>query len=123
MIQFCHNRKYIETKVDFRGDCFSTINPHGGVTIAMESIEPWFFKTLEVGTSFEKKVGKARCSLDDNYNKKTGRELALSRMKMTTLTVIRAGEFTLLEDKNGGLYSLILNTKGTRVYFTEYEND
>jgi hypothetical protein len=104
------------------------IAPRGGVTLAMEQIEAWYFDTLEMGTFFEKSIGKARCSRDDNYCKKVGRDLAVERMKPTKLTVIASivspvdnKKIVVLKDaKDNSLYYLKKVTGNNRVYLDEY---
>jgi hypothetical protein len=72
-------------------------------------------------------VGKARCSNSENYNKKTGRELATSRMKPTYLTVEYIiegpkGFILSLSDKTGNQYILEKsNVEGANVRFVDYE--
>lgn len=89
--------------------------PRGGTTIAIESLKPWFHKTLVLGEKITKQIGKARCSEQDNYNKKTGRELAKSRMTKVVLTVVNIdGEHITLEDENKSRYEF----KGS--YFVGY---
>lgn len=105
-IQFCHSRKEILSVPYFQ----SSTLPRGGETIAMEFLESWFVKELKVGNFFTKLVGKARCSDEDNYNKKIGRELAVSRMKKTVLTVTGIeSEVIVLQDTDKNIYVL----KGT----------
>lgn len=112
MIQFVHNRKYENGLIK---------SAKGGTTIAMEPIQAWFFDTLQIGDFFEKKVGIARCSLEDNYCKKTGRDLAVSRLKPTRLTVIRQlGNGIVVEDKNGALY--YLRKVNSKVFFEGFDD-
>lgn len=121
MIQFCHNRKY-DTFLGHDGYTLDgVISPRGGTTVAMEVPELWFVNTLKVGDFFEKRVGTARCSDDDNYSKKIGRDLAVSRMKQTRLTVVTVvSDIVILEDKSGALFGL---RKGKNaVHFVEYDN-
>jgi hypothetical protein len=81
-IQFLHDRAY-----DEHGDI---LYPKGGNTIVMEKIT---FEEFEAATpcleepEFRLRVGIARCSKKENYNKKVGRELAKSRMKHYNLFV------------------------------------
>lgn len=125
-IQFCHKRKTI-LKPKIPG-CMPVefLSARVGMTVAMEEVQAWFFETLEPGTFFEKRVGFARCSDEDNYCKKTGREFALSRLKATRLTVLTVhGKGTkehvvVLKDKDGGLYHLTKYGDTQRVYFEEY---
>jgi hypothetical protein len=102
------------------------VAPKGGETIAMEAIEPWHLDQFEVGNFFTKKVGVARCSDEDNYNKKVGRELALSRMKDTVLTVIDFKDYgemklAVLEDNKGKQYIVEKRPNFKRVHFVSYE--
>ena len=98
------------------------VNARGGTTLAIEPLQGWHVKTLEVGTFFEKLVGKARCSEDDNYCKKIGRDLAQSRMKPTKLTVLdvkesHEGRLILLEDgRDGAKYYFVKYADADRVY-------
>lgn len=125
MIQFCHVRKY---KVGCKNskNYGAELSSHGGLTIAMEEIQPWLIEQLEIGNFIERKVGKARCSDEDNYNKKIGRELSLSRMKATKLTVVSVNgvgtdhEILVLKDPDNATYLLSKYKNATRVYFEEY---
>ena len=117
MIQFKHERKYNK---------IGELTSKGGETIAFDSIQPWFFDTLEEGIFFERLVGKARCSNEENFSRKIGRDLARSRMKNTKLTVLKVERtggthFAVLSDSKGGLYGL--ERKKDRVYFVEYCNE
>lgn len=127
-ICYYHKRHYEDNYYPCPGGVTygSTPAPTGGETIAMEEIQPWFFETLEQGNSFEKKVGKARCSDEDNYCKKTGREYAASRLKTTKLHVIgvhgkgTSEHVVVLMDDCGDTYHLIKYANSTRVYLSEY---
>lgn len=93
------------------------VDPRGGQTIAIESLKQWVVKTLVVGDFFTRQIGKARCSDEDNYNKKTGRELAKSRMRAVILTVVEIdGENLVLEDEQKNRYTF----KGS--YFVGYND-
>ena len=80
---FTHNRNGIV------GNDFSlSLDPRGGLTVAIEAPHTEVIKQIQVGESFDQKVGIAKCSTEDNYNKKIGRELAVSRMKSTNLKCV-----------------------------------
>lgn len=98
------------------------LNPRGGTTLAMQQIEPWYFDTLEPGTFFELSIGKAKCSVKDNYCKKTGRDLALERMKPRRVTVLDViyGIVILKDEKDNSVYHMVKNEKSTRVYLDQY---
>lgn len=132
MIQYCHKRKYENGsgKVFQLGDKLYSeygmlqISSKGGETVALEVIEPWFFDSLTVNDFFEKKVGFARCSDDDNYCKKTGREFSTSRMKSVRLVVkqiLTNGEekLLILMDANNNLYTL-QKINGYKVRFIDW---
>lgn len=105
-ILYCHNREH-KLVEEFPSYEVLTVNPRGGTTVAMEVIPSWLLDTLAQGDTIIRKVGIARCSKDDNYNKKTGRELALSRMKTKTLTVINlATETILVEDEDDNIFEI-----------------
>lgn len=124
---YCHNRNSYQTNPrsiyvprgwdsDYpshtRIECDTEVNPRGGSTVAMESIPSWLLDTIQQGDTIVRKVGIARCSKDDNYNKKKGREIAHSRLKQVTLTVVNlvrfAGSYTVVffEDENGNLFEV-----------------
>jgi hypothetical protein len=118
MIQYNHKRKNTNE--------FSPVDPKGGETIALEVPATWFLETLQPGDFFEKKVGKARCSDDDNYNKKTGRELATSRMKTVRLTcghnkLYGEDRIVILIDPTGHQYVLKTSGKHYAPHFIDYE--
>ena len=124
-IQFNHKRKeeaYLpEGSYTFDGRLAS----RGGQTIALEVPPPWFIETLQSLDFFTKSVGKARCSDEENYNKKTGRELAKSRMKPTVLTVLSNQDFggvriLVLEDMNKNKYILEKRVGNKQVHFIGY---
>lgn len=124
-IQFHHKRNYEPVITD---DMLLKIevHPRGGQTIAMESLQTWFVESLKVGDTFDKRVGKARCSMDDNFNKKTGRELAESRMKLNKFTVVSSnvfGKTTIirLEDSNKNSYTLCSKAGSKIAHLVEYE--
>lgn len=101
-VQFSHRRNNTVSK-----DFTLEINPRGGVTSALEIPQSWLLAGLELGESFDKKTGIAICSTEDNYNKKTGRELASSRMKATKLTCIE-----IHEDDDGSHKIALADGKG-----------
>lgn len=118
-IIYCHNREFVggSGRTFQLGDKLYSefgvveINPRGGSTVAMESIPSWLLGTLSQGLSIVRKVGIARCSTDDNYNKKTGRELAAARLKTTTLTVVNIVKIenrvtVFFEDEAGNLFEV-----------------
>lgn len=87
-MQFFHYRIPTYKKDPFGFSIYQNgISAKGGQTIAMEELKSWFVNALSEGEFFTKKVGKSRCSDKENYNKKIGRELSLSRAKIITLTV------------------------------------
>ncbi len=112
-IVYSHNRNYIIPplpKTEYGSEA-TEIDPRGGSTVAMESIQSWLLDTIEVGSTIERKVGIARCSEDDNYCKKTGRELAHSRLKTTLLKVVNKVTIgpnvtVFFEDKNKNLFEV-----------------
>lgn len=125
-IQYCHVRKF---KPEFNLMNFtyeSKLEARGGETIAMQEVQVWFAQQLKPGDFFTKSVGKARCSDDENYNKKTGRDIATSRMKAVTLTVISNEDFggvrrLVLTDTSGNAYLLEKRINHNKVHFVGYE--
>ena len=113
-IIYCHNRNIDPAVGVMRSDdaqYFGTINPRGGSTVAMESIPSWLLDTIEQGSSIVRKVGIARCSEDDNYDRKKGREIAESRLKQVTLTVVNIVKIgpavtVFFEDENDNLFEV-----------------
>ena len=111
---YCHNREnYSVVRPDLAGELFTEtdVSPRGGSTVAMESIPSWLLDTIEQGSSIVRKVGIARCSKDDNYNKKKGREIAESRLKQVTLTVVNIVKIgpavtVFFEDENDNLFEV-----------------
>lgn len=109
-IVYCHNRFLENYYTDLLEGDFRP-SARGGTTVAMEVVSSWLLDTLAQGDTIVRKVGIARCSEDDNYCKKTGRELALSRMKTTTLTAVNIvkhdGRTTVfLEDDKDNMFEL-----------------
>lgn len=127
-IQFCHVRKFIP-KFDLETFSYlSVLDARGGETIAMEEVPAWLLGKVETGDFFTKKVGKARCSDKENYNKKVGRQLAESRMKPTVLTVLSNQDFRgvkvlILTDDQNNLYQLEQEIGQTKVRFIGYNNE
>lgn len=120
-IHYFHNRKYDKTdKWCYR------VSPRGGQTIALEVVEPWLFQQLKLGDTLEKRIGKAVCSTDDNYNKKMGRDLAVSRLKLTKLEVTAVinrdtdREIVTLRDAEGSLYYLRKHKE--QIHFEDYNH-
>jgi hypothetical protein len=102
------------------------ICPSGGQTIAMEEIAPWLLDTLKSLDFLTRRIGVARCSHEDNYNKKTGRELAESRMKPIVLTVLSNEDYgsnriLVLKDDKGKVYTLEKRFNANSVHFISYE--
>lgn len=108
-IVYSHNRLYKQHYDSFNDYFYDEILPKGGITIAIEAIPSYLLDTLKYGDTIVKKVGVARCSTEDNFCKKTGRELAESRLKSTTLTVrtVLKDEgfcYVVFEDENGNVF-------------------
>lgn len=133
-IVYCHERN-MEMKVTGQSPTDNQtlygeiiIAPKGGTTAAIESIQSWVINTLEPGMTIQRKVGLAKCSDEDNYNKKIGRDLAQSRMKLTTLTVIKRieiGDFTsvIFEDDNKNLFEFKATSDQYCARFTRILNE
>jgi hypothetical protein len=132
MIQYCHARKYQQIKVPKQlaelytffdaGSEMTVVAPRGGYTVAMEVFPGWVFDTLNLHTFFEKKVGIARCSDEDNFCKANGRSLASSRLKATKLTVIlKSDDRVILADDNNNKYTL-KKTEHGNIRFVEFHN-
>jgi hypothetical protein len=108
-VVYCHNRE-VNQEIAKLGTI--VVEPKGGSTVAMEAIPSWLLDNLQQGDSIVRKIGIARCSEDDNYCKKTGRELAFSRLKQKTLTVINLVKFAptytivFFEDEDGNLFEV-----------------
>lgn len=111
---YSHNRKFESEKC---WDCYNdtpgavTMNPKGGTTVAMEVIQSWLLDTIQQGDTIVRKVGIAKCSDDDNFCRKTGREIAQSRLKQTTLTAInivkvRETVIVFFEDQSGNMFEV-----------------
>jgi len=67
-------------------DEFNAILPKGGLTVAVEGMnyeifQQSFFNLLNKDFTLTVKIGFAICSDKDSFVKKTGRELALSRLE------------------------------------------
>jgi hypothetical protein len=131
-IQYCHIRKFNEVVVkhpDLIGILeLDELSAKGGKTIAMESIPLWFAKDLKTGDFFTKSVGKARCSDEENYNKKTGRELSQSRMKPMVFTVmvnegVPDNGHLVLRDKAGCIYIFEKKPGSQYLHFIEYDHE
>lgn len=103
-ITFCHYRFY---KVN--------------ETVAIVSIQPWFFEALKPGDFFERKLGIAKCNPEDNFCKKTGREIAIKNMKNTKLTVESIYQdikekLIVMKDDSGRRYNFIKYPKASSVF-------
>ena len=125
-IQYCHSRKYVPEFDLETLKCEMILSATGGETIAMQEIQAWFAEQLQPGDFFTKSIGTARCSDDENYNKKTGRDIAKSRMKATTLTVISNKDFghirnLLLKDDKGNIYHLLKRATHANLHFVGYK--
>ncbi len=126
MIQYNHKRN-LEVFLGHDGYTLDgRVSPTGGETIALEIPEVWFLEALKPGEFFDRRVGKARCSDDDNYIKKAGRELAESRMKPRRLTCIGNQQFkterlVVLQDAQENLYTLRVRENCKNAHFIDYE--
>lgn len=126
-IQFCHVRRYENDNscecCGYRGE--SQLLATGGKTIAIEELSKWFLLSLQEGDFFEKKVGKAICSNEDNYNKKIGAELSSKRMKLTKLQVSKIikvnNAIVHLSDTEGNIYTFVTVGGSERARFINYK--
>lgn len=127
-MQFFHYRKPTYKKDPLGFSVYQDgVSAKGGQTIVMEELKSWFVNALSEGEFFTKKVGKARCSDKENYNKKIGRELALSRAKVITLTVqkvlvLSQSKEIQLTDNEGNKYYVqaVLNDNQGNARFISY---
>lgn len=109
-IVYAHNREFEQSVHPTEGDIL-VVSAKGGRTVAMEVIPSWLLDYLQQGDTIVRKVGIARCSLEDNFCKKTGRDIAQSRLKITTLKVVnivKISTFTTVffEDENKNLFEV-----------------
>lgn len=88
----------------------------GGATIAV-NIDSVDLSKLDIDTLVDSiQVGMSVCSGKDSFNKKIGRELAVSRLKPTTLRVIRISKSRL---DNGQINTkVILESSSFYISFT-----
>jgi hypothetical protein len=122
-IQYCHVRKFIACPFDYEVE----LSAKGGQTVAMQELELWFVESLKAGDFFTKLAGQAKCSDKENYNKKTGRELAKSRMKATVFTVQENNDYgglreLILKDDKNNSYVLQKRPDHNKVHFIGYLN-
>jgi hypothetical protein len=120
-ILFHHKRNVGINK--FFAPCIEAL---GGTTVAIEQPKSWILPTLKVGEFFDKKVGIAKCSDEDRYNKKLGREIAVSRMKPVRLTVKRivsTDAYTQIEfiSDVGSHFIFRKYSSANEVFFVDYE--
>lgn len=109
----------------FDGSWEANIHGRGGETIAMEALPTWFLDQLEQGDFFEKKIGKSKCSSDDNFCKKIGREFSEKRMKLKRLTVesvnkVGGDRFLYLKDSDGYVYLVARRPNSKLGFFIDY---
>lgn len=110
---FYHSRNWF--------DLCTGISAKGGFTAAMEELQPWFFETLLPGDSFEKRIGVAKCHPDENFCKKTGREVAEKNAKLRKLKVVHVSleencRIAVLQDEQGLSYELYKYKKAKAVF-------
>jgi glyceraldehyde-3-phosphate dehydrogenase/erythrose-4-phosphate dehydrogenase len=88
----------------------------GGATIAV-NIESADLSKVEINTVIgDIKLGMSVCSTKDSFNKKIGRELAISRLKTTAFRVTRVSKSIL---DNGKISTkIILEATGFYISFT-----
>lgn len=96
-----------------------------GETICMEPLQGWFVDGLVQGDFFEKRIGSHKFSENDNFNKKIGRELSKSNMKINKLTVVANDNYgyvrnLVLEDKQGNRYRLLKFKNKKIAHLTEF---
>lgn len=58
----------------------------GGRTFAVEKIQ---VRSFSIGKEIDLNIGEAKCHDNESFNKKIGRELAISRMEVKTFKVTR----------------------------------
>jgi hypothetical protein len=63
-------------------------NSKGGKTLAIEQIPVEMMNQITLEHVLVLKMGEAICHEDDNYNKKIGRELALSRIEEVEFDIV-----------------------------------
>jgi hypothetical protein len=105
-LQYYHGRIFTPIKkFSYSRTIPTEMSSKGGFTVVIQTPETWLLPTLKEGDFFVKQVGIVKCSMDDLYCRKTGRDLALESIKPTKLTVKLAGEFTTtLEDERKNIY-------------------
>lgn len=129
-IQYYHKRSldYFAYAFDIFGGVKTHLRARGGTTIALEVPTMEQFNAFKITPldhwgpydSVELEVGLARCSTEDNYNKKVGRLKSKGRMKPVGFWVRKNSEGELiLSDFQGKFPELILkkSPNGTKVYF------
>lgn len=130
-LQFNHHRNVIKKCENplCENNLHLNYEPKGGITVCVESLSSWFVNSLEETDFFEKKVGKAYCSNKDLYNRKAGRELSLTRLKNTRLTVNKIIKYPMssmtvryveLIDSSGSRYKFRTEDDKGEARFIEY---
>lgn len=105
----------------------NVVHALGGTTVAMEELSSWIMSELKVGDFWTKKVGIAVCSIEDRYNRKTGRDLSLARMKLVKLTVTSllhtsVSSSATLEDEKGNLYLVVKYPNANSIFLVGFEH-
>lgn len=130
-VQFHHKRNYDYVKYSINDDytgVVKVVKAQGGTTLALqiptvEEFEAFAIKPLDhwgFYDSIELEFGMSKCSSEDNYNKKIGREITKGRMKPIVFWAKKHSPgIVILVATQGNFPELVLrkSPQGGRVYF------
>ncbi len=134
-IQFYHKRsvaKYVFQLGDIK-NITTHLDSRGGTTFALQTptVEQFKeFKIVDISEdcweyrleTIELDIGSAKCSKEDNYNKKIGRTIAKGRMKTRVFWIRKHSETEVILVDNQGKYpelTLRLSPDLNKVYFVQ----
>ena len=86
-LQFWHERNKHTTYFEC-GSEYTKVLAKGGATIALLVPTLAEIEAMEIGGEAKMKIGIARCSSEDNFNKKLGRDISTGRMQEETAKVL-----------------------------------
>jgi len=86
MIDYLHAERSSIKRNPITREYVLGVSGKGGRTYAIEKIN---IKSFSIGETIVLNFGTAKCNKEDTYNKKLGRELAVSRMKLVEFKVNR----------------------------------
>lgn len=92
---------------------------NGGATFAV-NLEDISLEKVDVNDVVQIKLGISKCSSKDNFSRKTGRDLAISRLKTSSLRVTCIQKF--ITEAGSISHKIVLEGDGVYLVFSRFSN-